>query len=80
MNDCGTQEVRNHGSRASQSFGATLTDALASVLRHTLIFPRSVMTLLARREGRHLALVPVAARHPHPVRPYFVDATRSFGG
>ena len=66
MNDCEIQEVRKVGSEASQSMGAVFTDALLSVLRRTLILPGSLLALLARRAGRHLAMVPVPA--PIPIR------------
>jgi len=77
MNDCVIQEVRKEGSEASQSMGAVLTDTLLSVLRLTLILPGSLKELLARRAGRNLAMVPVPAPIPHPVRLRAAGGTRS---
>ena len=81
MNDCVIQEVRKVGSEASQSMGAGLTDTLVSVLRRALIvLPGSLKALLARWADRNLALVPVPAPIPHPVRLRAAGGTRSFGG
>ena len=77
MSDGKTQEVRVHGSQASQSLGARLTEALRLVLQLARTFTGGARSLPAWQEGRRLALVPVPAFGPHPDRPPGVGGSRS---